>query len=85
MRYPHQPLAAGGMYAIQLPSTIPAAGSPGGPPPPAARRNFLNAPLDMRTMFLELTDHPDRIQKALDEMIATWRKAQAEAQRKTGH
>jgi len=28
MRYPHQVLADGGMYAIQLPQTIPAAGTP---------------------------------------------------------
>jgi hypothetical protein len=85
MQYPHQPLAAGGMYAILLPSAIPLAGSPGGPPPPAARRIFLNAPFDMRVMFLELSDHPERIQKAMDEMMATWRKAQAEAKRKAGH
>src|SRR5258707_969453 len=32
MRYPHQTLAGGGMYAIQLPPTIPAAGTP----PPAS-------------------------------------------------
>jgi hypothetical protein len=85
MRYPHQPLAAGSMYAIRLPSALPPVGSPGGPPPPAARRMFLNAPVDMRAMFRELSDRPERIQKALDDMTATWRKAQAEARRKTGH
>src|SRR5580704_6255931 len=32
MDYPHQPLAGGSMYAVQLPQQIPAAGSAGGPP-----------------------------------------------------
>ncbi|HLM98159.1 MAG TPA: glycosyltransferase family 39 protein [Bryobacteraceae bacterium] len=85
MQYPHQPLAGDGMYAIRLPAPIPPAGTPGGPPPPAARRLFLNAPIEMRVMFRELDDHPDRIQKALDDVMATWRKAQAEARQKTGH
>ena len=32
MDYPHQELAAGSMYAFQLPGVIPSAGAPGGPP-----------------------------------------------------
>jgi hypothetical protein len=84
IQYSHQPLAGGAMYAIRLPSAIPRADTPGGPPPPAARRQFFNAPMDMRAMFRELVDHPERIQKALDDMMATWRKAQAEARQKTG-
>ena len=32
MQYPHQVLAGGSMYAVQLPEIIPAAGQPGGPP-----------------------------------------------------
>jgi hypothetical protein len=83
MQYPQQPLAGGGMYAIRLPSPIPPAGTPGGPPPPAERRLFLNAPIDMRAMFREIIDNPDRIQKALDNMMAAWRKAQPEARQKT--
>lgn len=75
MGYPHQELGGGAMYAIRLPSAIPAAGSPGGPPPQSARRTFLNAPIEMRVMFGELNDHPERIQKKLDEMMATWQKA----------
>ena len=35
MNYPHTELAAGSMFAIRLPQTIPAAGQPGGPPLPA--------------------------------------------------
>jgi hypothetical protein len=75
LEYPHQELGGGAMYAIRLPSAIPAAGSPGGPPLQSARRTFLNAPIEMRVMFGELNDHPERIQKKLDEMMATWQKA----------
>ena len=36
-------------------------------------------------MFREVTDHPERIQKTMDDMMATWQKAQSEARQKTGH
>ena len=55
LQYPHQQLAGGAMYAIQLPSAIPPSGSPRGPPLPSARRLFLNAPMEMRVMFRELS------------------------------
>ena len=77
MQYPHQLLAGGGMYAIRLPSALPREGSAAGPPLPAARRTFLNAPMDMRLMFHELVDHPDRMQKTMDDMMAAWKKALA--------
>jgi hypothetical protein len=82
IQYPHRPLAGGGMYAIRLPSAIPPAGSPGGPPLPAARRTFLNAPVDMRVMFLQLSEHPESIQKTLDQMMAQYQKSMAEAKQK---
>jgi 4-amino-4-deoxy-L-arabinose transferase-like glycosyltransferase len=84
MQYPHQALADGGMYAIRLPSPIPAAGGPGGPPLPAARRVFLNMPFDMRVLFLDLSEHPDRIQKTMDDMMAKYQKEMEEAKRKKG-
>ena len=84
MQYPHEELAGGSMYAIRLPSVIPAAGSPAGPPLPAARRLFLNAPVEIRVQFGEVTDHPERLRQTIDDMIATWQKAQLEA-RKKGH
>jgi hypothetical protein len=37
----------------------------------------------MRVMFREVTDHPERMQKTMDDMMATWQKAQAESRRKT--
>ena len=83
MQYPHRPLAAGAMYAILLPSAIPPPGTPGGPPPLSARRLFLNAPVEMRVMFREVTDYPERMRKTMDDMMAKWQKAQAEARQKS--
>jgi hypothetical protein len=82
MQYPHESLARDGMYAIRLPSPIPPAGTPGGPPPVAARRLFLNFPTEMRVMFRRLTNHPDEMQKTMDDMMARFQKAQAEANSK---
>jgi hypothetical protein len=84
MRYPHESLAAGGMYAVLLPASIPAVGTPGGPPPPAQRRTFLNFPVEMRVMFRDLVNHPDRMQKTMEEMTARFQKAQQDAQQKKG-
>ena len=83
IQYPHIQLGKGSMYAIRLPAAIPPAGSPGGPPPPAERRLFLNMPVEMRLMFEDLSEHPDHIQKAMDEFIASSQKAQAK--QKTGN
>jgi hypothetical protein len=77
LRYPMTPIAGGAMYAVQLPAAIPPAGSPGGPPLPADRRNFLNAPVEMRAMFLDISNHPDRIQPVMQEFMAKWQEAYA--------
>jgi hypothetical protein len=69
-RYPHEPLAGGSMYAVQLPAVIPPAGTPGGPPPVEARWIFLKMPFEMREMFLALYRHPDDIPKVLTELTA---------------
>jgi hypothetical protein len=74
MQYPHEPLAGGSMFAVQLPQTIPPAGTPGGPPPLEARRLFLGFPVEMRQMFLRLYRHPEDMQKVMAEMQATFQK-----------
>jgi len=81
MRYPHEPLAGGSMYAVQLPATIPPAGTPGGPPPVAARRIFLGFPFEMRQLFQELVRRPEDIPKVLADMTATFEK-QMQAKKK---
>jgi hypothetical protein len=73
MGYPHQVLAGGSMYAIQLPPVIPAAGSPGGPPLPEGYRYLGGMPLmmgDPRDMFLNCIRHPEQLQPTIDRMMA---------------
>lgn len=80
MRYPHQVLAGGSMYAIQLPQTIPAAGTPGGPPLPEAYRYLGGVPsFDPRPIFLNCIRDPQQLQPTVDWMQAMM---QAAAQKK---
>src|ERR1035437_3731618 len=83
MQYPHESLAGGGMFAVQLPATIPPAGTPGGPPPVEARRLFLGFPVEMRQMFLGLYRRPEDMHKVMADMQATFEK-QMQAQKKKG-
>jgi len=66
--YPHEALAAGGMYAFHLPSPIPSAGAAGGPP--AEQREFVGFPVDVRVMFLGLVRDPDKLPAAAADMQA---------------
>jgi len=68
MQYPHQPLAGGSMYAVQLPEHIPAAGSAGGPPLPSDYREFGGAPIDIRGIFIHVIQHPDDLPRAIEWM-----------------
>jgi hypothetical protein len=80
MQYPHEALAGGSMYAIQLPQTIPAAGTAGGPPLPEAYRYFGGAPgFDVRTIFANCIRDPQQLQSTMDRMQASF---QAGAQKK---
>lgn len=63
MRYPHQSIANGSLYAVQLPNPIPAGGQPGGPPLP---KDFhvLGIPelqLDIRDVFSVCIRDPDQL------------------------
>jgi hypothetical protein len=80
MQYPHEALAGGSMYAIQLPPTIPAAATPGGPPLPEAYRYFGGAPgFDVRAIFANCIRDPQQLQPTMDRMQASF---QAAAQKK---
>ncbi|MGB8012102.1 MAG: glycosyltransferase family 39 protein [Terriglobales bacterium] len=71
MQYPHQVLAGGSMYAVQLPEIIPAAGQPGGPPQPAAYRTFGGmGGLDPRSVFLDCIRDPRQLQPTMDRFEA---------------
>jgi len=71
MRYPHQVLAGGSMYAFQLPETIPAAGQPGGPPLPADYRYFgAGKEMDPRSFFGPCVRDAQQLQPTWDRMMA---------------
>jgi len=71
MQYPHQVLAGGSMYAIQLPLMLPPAGAPGGPPLPKAYRYFGGFPgFDLRPMFLHCIRDPQQLQPTIDRVQA---------------
>jgi hypothetical protein len=67
MNYPHQVLAAGSMYAIQLPATIPAAGQPGGPPLAEDFRYIGGTQgFDLIAVFLNCIRDPQQLQPTMD-------------------
>jgi hypothetical protein len=73
MQYPHQVLAGGSMYAIQLPPVIPAAGTPGGPPLPEAYRylgGFSFFGIDPRLIFLNCIRDPQQLEPTMKRMQA---------------
>ena len=83
MRYPNQPLGGGAMYAVQLPATIPAAGTPGGPPGASEAHMMLgNFPREPRMMFQELMRDPDKMMDVMKEMQRQWQEQQAKAKQK---
>jgi hypothetical protein len=60
------------MYAFQLPSVIPAAGSAGGPPLPKDYRLFANQAFsgDLRLVFLNCIHDPKQLQPTWDYFTA---------------
>lgn len=73
LHYPHQVLAGGSMYAIQLPATIPAAGQPGGPPLAADYHYFAGihpGDFDVRLIFFNCIRDPQQLQPTVDRFRA---------------
>jgi Dolichyl-phosphate-mannose-protein mannosyltransferase len=67
MQYPHQVLAGGSMYAVQLPERIPAVGEPGGPPIPTTFRYFGGMrDFDPRSVFSNCIRDPSQMQPTMD-------------------
>lgn len=73
LRYPHETLAGGSMYAFQLPTVLPPAGTLGGPPLPADYHNFagMQFPGDFRLVLLACIRDPQQLQPTMDRMQAT--------------
>ncbi len=82
LQYLREELAAGSMYAFQMPAAIPAAGAPGGPPLASAQRELVGFPIDMRVMFLDIMRNPQKLLETAANMEAQMAAAQKEAQSK---
>jgi hypothetical protein len=74
IQYPHKMLAGGSMWAVHLPATIPAAGTPGGPPPASEHKVFLGMPEDWRLSNINLVRHPELLPQTCADMEAQIRK-----------
>jgi hypothetical protein len=82
MQYPHRELAAGSMYAVELPKVIPAAGQPGGPPLPKDF-HFLSGPVigfDVRELFLQCISDPDQLEPTFKKFAAMGEEARKKHQ-----
>jgi len=72
MDYPHEELAGSSMYVFQLPATIPAAGTPGGPPTPENYRYFGGMGIngeDFRTIIGNCIRDPQQLQLTMDRFV----------------
>jgi len=84
LQYPHEALAAGSMYAFQLPAVIPAIGTAGGPPAPEARRNLGGAPneANFSAILNACIRDPQQLQPTMDRFQKMIAEKQAEARKK---
>jgi len=73
LKYSHEQLAGGSMYAFMLPAVIPAAGEPGGPPLPSDYRYFGGmgvGGVDMRIVFINFIRDGRQLQPTMDRFQA---------------
>jgi hypothetical protein len=80
LKFPHEALAGGSMYAFRLPEVLPAVGAPGGPPPESDFHTF-GIPMpgysDARLIFLNCIRDPNQLQPTMDNMMAQFAAEQA--------
>lgn len=85
LKYPRQPLAGGSMYAMQLPATIPAAGTTDGPPLPADYHSLGGLSFggeDPMEVFRACIRDPQQLQPTMDRLAAIMK---AEQEKKKKH
>jgi Dolichyl-phosphate-mannose-protein mannosyltransferase len=79
LNFPHEAIAAGSMYAFQLPGTLPAVGDSSGPPAASAYHNFggmiFPGISDARLIFLNCERDPRQMKPILDRMNAEFEAA----------
>ena len=83
LRFPHEALAGGSMFAFELPGVIAAAGTPGGPPLPENYHKFAHdflLPGDSRLMFLDIIRDPQQLQPTWDRVMALAAQTQKQQQ-----
>ena len=82
MSYPHQAIAGGSMYALQLPPVIPLAGQPGGPPLPSQYKSFggISAGFDIRQFFYNCVRDPNQLQPSFDFFTARFAQSRNKTQ-----
>jgi 4-amino-4-deoxy-L-arabinose transferase-like glycosyltransferase len=68
-QYPHRQLAGGAFCVFQLPTPIPAAGTPGGPPLPRERRMMWGMPVDLRAWAVNVERHPERFPVEIQNLM----------------
>ena len=87
LRFPHEPLAGGSMYAFQLPAVVPPAGTPAGPPLPEEYHQFGGQPIpgDLRLLFLSCIRDPQQLQPTWDRMTATMQDEMEKRKRKSNN
>jgi Dolichyl-phosphate-mannose-protein mannosyltransferase len=88
LQYPHEAIAAGSMYAFQLPAVLPPMGAPNGPPLPADRHSLggVNTGFDVIQIFRTCIRDPNQLQPTWDRLQAQFQAqaaAQARARKKT--
>jgi 4-amino-4-deoxy-L-arabinose transferase-like glycosyltransferase len=82
-RYPREEIGGGSMYAFRLPEAIPTAGSPGGPPLPSQHKQIGGIPVefDVRAQTIELTNHPERMSAAIEQIRVRFEQEREKAKR----
>ena len=85
LRFPHEPLAGGSMYAFQLPTVVPAAGTLGGPPLPEEYHQFAGMPFpgDGRLLWLNCIRDPQQLQPTMDRIPAMMQAEMEKRKRKS--
>ena len=84
MKYPHEPIAGGSMYAVKLPAVLPPAGAPGGPPLPKDY-HFLGFGMnqeDVRDIFAACIRDPAQLDPTLQRIMATAKQMQEQQRQK---
>jgi hypothetical protein len=85
LRFPHESLAGGNMYAFQLPTVVPPAGTLGGPPLPEEYHKLAGMPFpgDGRLLWLNCIRDPQQLQPTMDRIQAMMQAEMEKRKRKS--